>query len=103
MIPIQVDPQAPERLRIRVSNPTAASEPLDLAQVSGVAGKVRHPVSGEQVWAFEILSQASNLLLLEHVWALGEATHTGTYRIDLELSVPEGIRRAGPVLVQVTA
>lgn len=100
-IALLVNPQAPERLRIRISNPNAAAEPLDLSTVLAAVLKVRHWTSGEQVWAAEILSQSSNLLLLEHVWALGEVSYPGEYRIDLELIVPDGVRRSGPVFLQV--
>lgn len=103
MIAILVNPQAPERLRIRISNPTGSSEPLDLSTVSDVALKVRHPTSGEQTWTAEVLTQTADLLLLEHVWALGEVSYPGDYRIDLELTVPGGVRRAGPVIMPVTA
>lgn len=103
MIAILVNPQAPERLRIRISNPAAASEPLDLTTVTAVVMKVRHTMSGEQTWAADILSQEANLLLLEHVWALGEVSYAGSYRIDLELTVPAGVRRAGPLYLPVTA
>lgn len=102
-VALLVNPQAPERLRIRISNPAAAAEPLDLATVLVATLKVRHWTSGEQVWATEILSQVTNLLLLEHVWALGEVSYPGEYRIGVELVTPDGVRRAGPVVLQVTA
>lgn len=98
-----VNPQAPERLRIRVANPSGASEPLDLTTVTAVTCTVRHPVHGTQTWAFEILTAETDLLLLEHVWALGEATYAGQYRLDFELTVPGGKRRAGPVLLPVVS
>ncbi len=103
MISIQVDPQAPERLRIRISNPTAEAEPLDCTTVTAAVLKARHWRSGEHVWSATILTAQTNLLLLEHVWALGEVSYPGDYRIDIELTVPPGVRRAGPVIMRVTA
>ncbi len=102
-VAILVDPQAPERLRIRISNPTGSAEPLDLSTVSAAELKARHPTAGEQLWSADILTQSADLLLLEHVWALGEASNAGFYRVDILLTVPGGKRRAGPVFVPVTA
>lgn len=96
MITLLVDPQAPERLRLRISNQSGASELLDLTDVTAVVLKVRHPALGDVVWDADILTQEANLLLLEHVWALGEASHVGEYLLSVDLIVPTGIRRTGP-------
>lgn len=95
--------QAPEVLRLNVENAEAASEPLDLTTVSAVSLSVTQPDGRRVTWAAEIESATEDLLVLEHEFAAVDVEQPGNYAIVILLTVPGGVRRAGPTSLPVVA
>lgn len=98
---IQAGAQAPERLRIVVSNAALEPEPLDLSTVTAVSFLVVTPRGDRRVWAAAITAQSASALTTEHVFEINDVYAGGSYQIDLQLTTPDGIRRAGPTALQV--
>jgi hypothetical protein len=88
-------------LRISVSNAELAPEPLDLTIVTAAAFAVTTPRGDRVVWAAEITEQTATLLILEHAFAINDVNAAGRYQINIQLTVPDGVRRAGPTSLQV--
>ncbi len=95
--------QAPERLTLRVEAAPADTEPLDLSTVIGVDLEVRKPDGSKAVWAADILQQDPTHLLLEHEFAITDIWEPGLYQLSVKLAVPDGVRRAGPGVLQVVS
>lgn len=98
---IQAGAQAPERLRIEITNAELAPEPLDLSTVTGVTLLVITPRGDRRAWAATIESQSSAQINALHVFDLNDVYAGGSYQIDVQLATPAGIRRAGPTALQV--
>lgn len=95
--------QAPEALEISVSNVGGAADPLDLSTVTEAEFAVTTPTGRRVTWATTIASQSAAALVLQHVFALADVDTPGPYRITVYMTVPGGVRRAGPTTLQVVA
>lgn len=85
-----------------IANAAADPEPLDLSTVTAVTVRVTRPVYPQPaVWVAIILTQTSTLIELEKVFELADVEAFGAYRIEFLLTVPGGVRRAGPVTLNV--
>lgn len=93
--------QAPEALRVTVSNAGAASDPLDLTTVTAAELSVQRPDGQRVTWEATIASASATELVLEHVFDAIDVDARGQYRITIALTVPGGVRRAGPTVLQV--
>jgi predicted RNA-binding protein with PUA domain len=53
------------------------------------------------VWDATIESQTADQINALHVFGVNDVYAGGSYQIDVQLTVPAGIRRAGPTALQV--
>jgi hypothetical protein len=95
--------QAPERLKLTITNAQLASEPLDLSTVTAVSLQVTRPSGVVVTWSTTIDTQTSTSLVVLHTFAAPDVPTAGEYGILILLTVPTGVRRAGPSSLQVTA
>jgi hypothetical protein len=98
---VRAGAQAPERLTLRVEDAVGDSEPLDLSTVSAVRLEVRKPDGVTVVWPVDILQQEADHILVEHEYLVTDVWVPGTYQLRVFLTVPDGVRRAGPGMLQV--
>lgn len=102
---VRAGAQAPERLRLEVTNPPLAAEPLDLNTVSAVRLAVVTPDGRSLDWdsthALETIESVLTLVVV-HEFAFVDIEQPGPYKLELLLTVPSGIRRAGPTVLQAT-
>ena len=101
-VSVQAGAQAPERLRITVQNAALEPSPLDLTLVTAVTIDVTRPDGRHETWLTTITGQDAASLVVEHIFAVNDVFASGTYHLDLNMSIPAGIRRAGPTVLQVT-
>ncbi len=94
--------QAPERVQITIANIESDPDPLDLTGVSAAVISVAKP-SGQlpEEWSATIASQSASELVLEHVFDAADVEQPGAYLLTISLTVLDGVRRAGPVTLQV--
>jgi hypothetical protein len=85
-----------------VTNAELETEPLDLLTVTAAAFEVTRQDGTRQTWAVDIAEQTEILLVLDHEFAITDVDQAGRYSIAIVLTVPAGIRRAGPTVLQVT-
>lgn len=97
---VYVGALAPERVVVTIDNAELASSPLDLSTVTAVALDVRAP-SQRFVWALTITSQTSTRIVGYHDFAEGDVGEAGNYKIMAQMTVPGGVRRAGPSVLEV--
>jgi hypothetical protein len=93
--------QAPESLRIEIANADLEGAPLDLSTVSQVDFLVVKPSGERVIWATTITAQSTTALNADHSFALNDVLIAGFYQIDVRLTVPGGVRRAGPTTLEV--
>lgn len=101
-VSVQSGAQAPERLRVTIANAALEPNPLDLTTVTGVSISATRPDGRHETWATAITTQAADSLIVERVWLINDIYAAGLYRVDVILTVPSGIRRAGPTVLEVT-
>jgi hypothetical protein len=99
VIKIRARAQAPERLILTVANTAGDPEPLDFTTVTAVVLLVQRPNGARDTWAVTIQGQTSGLLTLERVWSLPDLETQGRYTVEVQMTVPSGIRRAGPLTI----
>jgi hypothetical protein len=95
--------KAPERFRLTIENSPSDPDPLDLSTVISVTMTATCQDLINSVWPVSVVAQSSNALTIEHVFDSygAEIERTGIYRLNLELTVPTGVRRAGPTTLRV--
>lgn len=98
---IQAGAQAPEQLRIEITNAALAPEPLDLTSVTAVSFLVVTPRGDRRAWTASIEAQTADQIDAVHVFYVNDVYAGGSYQIDVQLMTPSGIRRAGPTSLQV--
>lgn len=91
---------APECLTLPVENASFEDEPLDLTTVTGWSLLVGMP-DGFVTWSVTVDSVSADRAVLRHVFAQGDTDQIGTYKIMVLMTVPGGVRRAGPSTLQV--
>ncbi len=100
---VRAGAQAPETLRLEVSNPPLASDPLDLSTVTAASFEVLAPNGRRYTWPASVESQTSALLSLLHEFEYVDVEQPGPYQIEVLLTVPAGTRRAGPTVLESTS
>lgn len=98
---VQAGAVAPERLRVTVENAELAAEPLDLGAVTATTIAVTRPDGSRAEWLTDVVSQTAQKLVVEHVYEIDDVWLPGVYHLSIALEVPEGIRRAGPTVLNV--
>jgi hypothetical protein len=97
--------RAPERFQIAISNAELAAEPLDLTTVTAFALQVTNPKGEASAWSVDVVdAAAADLVTLEHVFDAdgAEVELPGNYSLLISMTVPSGVRRAGPTTLPVT-
>ncbi len=97
---VYVGALAPERVEVTIANADLASAPLDLSTVTAVNLDVRTP-SQRFTWALTITAQSSTQIVGYHEFAAGDVGGAGDYKVIANLTVPGGVRRAGPTVLKV--
>ena len=97
---VYVGALAPENVQITITNAALASAPLDLSTVTTITLDVDAP-SQSFSWAAQIMSQSATEIVCKHEFAEGETGEAGDYKIMVILTVPGGVRRAGPTVLKV--
>jgi hypothetical protein len=95
--------QAPERYEVTITNPVGDPSPLDFTTVSAVRLLVRTPRAADVVWPVTVVSQTTSTLVVRHLFELQDVGLPGAYQVLAELTVPDGIRRAGPAVLSVSS
>ncbi len=98
---IQAGAQAPECIEFSIANPALASQPFDLTSVTAASVRVLRPDGRVATWAVDIVAQTAELLTLRHTFALDDVYLGGQYRVSVDMTVPAGVRRAGPTMIEV--
>lgn len=101
-VSVRAGAQSPERLRVTVENAALEPNPLDLTLVTAVSITATRPDGRRENWAMTITDQATDSLVVERVWLINDVFAAGLYSIDVIMTVPAGIRRAGPTVLEVT-
>ena len=101
-VSVQAGAQAPERFQIQVAAAPGDTEPLDLTTVSAASLRVTGPDGQAVTWSCTTVSVTSLLLVLEHVFAASDVGARGQYSIVVQLTVPTGVRRTGPIILNAT-
>jgi len=99
-MPLQVYRGAigPEKFTVRVRNRSGESSPLDFITATAVEFRV---LGSPTVWGASITAASSSELSATHVWAAGEIPAAGLVRLMLHITTPGGLRRAGPISLEV--
>lgn len=99
---VQAGAQAPERLRVTIENAALEPNPLDLTTVTACAITATRPDGRRETWSTLITTQVADQLIVERVWLLNDVFLAGRYHLDINLTIPGGVRRAGPTVLDVT-
>lgn len=93
---------APEGLRVVVRR---GQTTVDLSTVTAATLALRDALGNAATWSATIVEQSAERLVLEHVFDVfgRETMRVGRYRAFAMLTVPAGVRRAGPFTVSVVA
>lgn len=95
---IYLGAQAPEALSVEVTSDDIVD--LDLTSVTAVSLAVNKPGmewNDETSWPVAIDTQTTTVLSVHHDFAVADVDTLGAYRVMIVMSVPTGIRRAGPI------
>jgi hypothetical protein len=97
---VYVGALAPERVEVTITNAALASAPLDLSTVTAVNLAVRSPVQSF-TWALTVTSQSTTEIVGHYAFGEGDVGAAGDYDVTVLLTVPGGVRRAGPTVLRV--
>lgn len=98
--------RAPEALRLTIRNSEDDTEPLNLSTVTGAVPITATPSTGSsKTWNAAIESQSASVLVVVYTWAANgsDIPKAGVrYELMVDMTTPGGVRRAGPMFLQVT-
>lgn len=97
---VYVGALSPERVEVTIDNAALASTPLDLSTVTAVDLDVRTPVQ-RFTWPLVVTSQSATQIVGTYDFQEGDLGAAGDYKIMALLTVPSGVRRAGPTVLKV--
>lgn len=89
---------APENLTVEVARKESG---LDLSTVSAVLIRVARPDGQKTSWSADITSQTPSVLVLRHVFEAGDVDAVGTYAVFVEMTIPSGVWRSEPRVLEV--
>ena len=97
---VYVGALGPERVEVTIDNAELASSPLDLSTVTDVDLDVHAP-NQRFTWPLTVTTQSADVIVGYYEFAEGDVGGAGDYRITALLTVPGGVRRAGPTVLKV--